>query len=187
METIVALAPPEEPEAEAPTEPEVRPEPASVVVEAPVEPPPVVVELEAAEPEAAEPEAAEPEAAEPVIEEPVVEPPPDPVAMAEPEPEEPEIPDIDLSGQWIGAADSRPLQLRITDSGGSVRAEFSFLLGTTPRTIIALGTFDPASGAFRATSSAEGLTFQGRLSGNTLSGSYQKGKRGKAFSWSASR
>ena len=109
---------------------------------------------------------------------------------AEPAPEaapEPESPAVELSGLWSGTADQRPLQLRITDTDGSIRAEYSFLLGSTQRTIIASGTFDPVTGVFQVTSSAEGLSFQGRLSGSTLSGTYKKGRKGKAFQWSASR
>ncbi|MFT5682024.1 MAG: serine/threonine protein kinase [Myxococcota bacterium] len=171
----------EEPEVVEPEPEVVEPE----VTTAPVitRPPPEVVEPEpevvAPEPEPEEPE---PEVVEPEPEEPE----PEAVAVIEPEPE-PEVLSIDLSGQWSGTADLRPLQLRITDNDGSVRAEFSFLIGNTQRTIVANGTFDSASGVFQATSSAEGLTFLGKLSGSTLSGTYRKGRKGKAFDWRASR
>ena len=111
----------------------------------------------------------------------------DPIAAAPVDEPDSDVPDIDLSGQWSGTADQRPLQLRITDSGESIRAEFTFLLGNTQRTVVTTGSFDDASGVFQVTSSADGMVFTGRLAGNTLTGTYQRGRRGKALSWAASR
>jgi hypothetical protein len=109
------------------------------------------------------------------------------LAAAPIEEPEPDVPDIDLSGQWSGTADQGPIELRIIDGGQSIRAEFTFLLGNTQRTIVAMGTFDDVSGVFQATNSTEKMTFTGSLSGGTLSGTYQRGNRGKALSWTASR
>ncbi len=174
-----------DPDAEPEAVPEVEPEPTTAPVTTPAPattPAPVTTPTPAVA--AVEPAVEEEPEPEPVVEE---EPEAEPVAMVEPEPEPEPVPTIDLSGQWTGTADLRPLQLRITDSDGSIRAEFSFLLGNTQRTIIASGSFDPATGILRLTSTTDGLIFRGRLSGGTLSGTYQKGQKGKAFDWSASR
>lgn len=105
---------------------------------------------------------------------------------AEPTSPPPEAsPAIDLTGQWHGTASSRPIQLQLIDSSGTLQGELTIMLGHTRRSIAVRGSMDPATSALRLRGGD--FTFQGTVTDDAISGSYTTGSRSKELRWSVSR
>ncbi|MCB9675583.1 MAG: protein kinase [Alphaproteobacteria bacterium] len=119
---------------------------------------------------------------EPIVQPEPVQPKPDPV-VAEPAPAAtpPEI-----GGIWNGRAAKRPFRLELTEgtTGGQVFGNAVFPSPTASRSEKLSGTVSP-DGVVRLT--AGEFVFTGRLSGITLSGTYEAGGSGKRLDWSVSR
>jgi len=80
--------------------------------------------------------------------------------------EAPAIPSI--KGTWAGRWNGRPLTLRVdSQSGSSVRARVEVLLGTTPRSWSASGTFD---GTRLSLTGEDGFVMTGTLAGAAFAG-----------------
>ena len=110
---------------------------------------------------------------------PVPDPAPAPVAPA------PAPPALDLPGAWVGQASGTPFELRLTGSDASLRGEAVFISGRGDRAVMVEGSADGASG--QVTLSGGGLTFQGTVRGQTLTGTYARGNKQLPFEVSRSQ
>ncbi len=92
----------------------------------------------------------------------------EPAAVPEPVAVVAAAPPADVKGTWTGRWNGHPLTLRIeSQTGSSVKARVEVLLGTTPRTWSASGTF---SGSTLALTGEDGFTMNGTLSGGKFAG-----------------
>ncbi len=93
-----------------------------------------------------------------------------------------------LLGSWSGTAANRPLSFQIaTQTEGGITANVTITVGPIERTDAYTGTIS-ADGAFTLKQEGGALTvFQGRLTGETLSGTYTARGSRRPQQWSVSR
>jgi hypothetical protein len=121
----------------------------------------------------------------PVVPGPVPEPPPAPAPQAAARPQY--DPATLLGGVWKGTALNFPIELRFsTASAELVRGEALFFAGTSQSRVNLTGTLDPGTGTLQLRSADGRYKFEGRLRGQTISGTYQQGG-GKLLEWKVSR
>jgi hypothetical protein len=141
------------------------------------EPAPEPVVPAPVDPIAPEPTAPEPTAPEPAAVPEPVSPPPEPAPVVTPP---------ELGGVWTGRAAKRPFRLELSagTTGGQVSGSAVFPSPTSSRSERLSGTVTP-DGVVRL--EAGDFVFTGRLSGSTLSGTYESGGSGKRLDWSVTR
>jgi hypothetical protein len=92
-----------------------------------------------------------------------------------------------LGGVWKGTALNFPIELRFSAaSAEQVRGEALFFAGTSQSRVILSGSLDPATGTLQLRSADGRYKFEGRLRGQSISGTYQQGG-GKLLEWKVAR
>lgn len=178
-----AAAPVEEPPAEpevvavatraSDAPPAARALPAEAKVEAPAEPPEAVGAVAEAEPPMAPP------AVSGTPEPPKVEPEAAPAAVAV-------APSV--AGTWKGNWGGRPLTLRLSGAGESVKADLDVLVGTAYRTYNLRGRVAPdGTLSLAGGSGADAWMVNGKISGGDLTAMVMQGEKGKPSSFTAKR
>lgn len=110
---------------------------------------------------------------------------PVPVPVAAPAPPAPD-PMTVLRGKWIGEANGRRFELSLEGAAPSALKATAVFTGVDGgRSITLTGTYDPATRTV-ALRGAGAVTFDGRLNGSTLSGTYAKGEQ-RGLGWSVSK
>lgn len=110
-------------------------------------------------------------------------------AVAVEEPAAPELSAPAVKGTWNGTANGRPATLAITSqSGEALKAELRLTQGPSQRVVALSGRIDAQTGALRLEEAGgDRMVLSGRLSGDTLAGTFTREGQGKALSWEVSR
>ena len=93
-------------------------------------------------------------------------------------------PSVSLAGVWTGKAAGQPINLNLSHSGGALSGAITLTSGTQSRR-------EPISGSVRPDGTVQfragDLSFEGRITGGSLVGTYMRDGAKKPIPWTASR